>query len=82
MTHRKEDDPGGAFQGIFIATLALIPVVYAGVDLFDLGGHKVIAPVIGGLTAALRLLSLPHARAWIKRYVPWLDGHVPKPPER
>lgn len=81
MSHRLEPDPGplGGYQAVIISSLALVPVVYSAVDLFGLGDHKMIAPAIGAVTAALRVAALPAAQGWIRRYVPWLDGKIPPP---
>lgn len=82
MSHRLEPQSGprGGYQAVIISSLGLIPVVYAAVELFGLGDHKMVAPAIGGLTAALRVAALPSAQGWIRRYIPWLDGKLPPPP--
>lgn len=81
MSHRLQPErgPKGGYQAVVISSLGLIPVVYAAVELFGLGDHKVIAPAIGGLTAALRVAALPSAQGWIRRYLPWLHGKIPPP---
>lgn len=82
MSHRLQPQrgPEGGYQAVVISTLGLIPVVYAAVEMFGLGDHKMIAPAIGALTAALRVAALPSAQGWIRRYLPWLDGKLPPPP--
>lgn len=81
MSHRLEPQKGpeGGYQAVIISSLALVPVVYSAVDLFGLGDHKMIAPAIGAVTAALRVAALPSAQGWIRRYLPWLYGKIPPP---